>query len=82
MHEFPLCGEDELPTRREFGRFVATATVLPVALSLLSGTEASAEDYRRSGYVPEDTYPFFTDSDPAQPPERGYATPVTRSDGK
>jgi hypothetical protein len=64
---------EELPTRREFGRQLTRATVLPFALSLLHGAAAPAAADRpseyvpsASEYVPEDTYPYFTDGDPTR----------------
>lgn len=83
MREFTVHGEDELPTRREFGRRLTAATVLPAALSLFHGVETPAAHRRRSEYVPEDTYPFFTESEPAPNPEhvRIHVEPDDQADG-
>ena len=72
MDEFTVGREgEELSSRREFGRQLTRATVLPFALSLLHGGAAPAaadgpSEYVPSEYVPEDTYPYFTDGDPTR----------------
>ena len=70
MDDFTPGGEGGLPTRREFGRLLTRATILPVAFPLLGGASpaAPAAADRRCDYVPEDTYPYFTESDPATRP--------------
>jgi hypothetical protein len=74
---------DGLPSRREFGRLLTRATILPVALSLQGGSSpaAPAADDRRCDQIPEDTYPYFTESDPALKPTHMRAEPDAAADG-
>lgn len=75
MDELPPAGEDGLPTRREFGRLLTRATILAAAFPRLGGASpaAPAADDRRVDCVPEDTYPYFTESDPATRPAHARA---------
>jgi hypothetical protein len=83
MDDFAPVGEGGLPTRREFGRLLTRATILPAALPLLGGDSpaAPAVDDRRFDDVPEDTYPYFTESDPALKPAHVRAEPGALADG-
>lgn len=78
MNEVTPGGKGGLPTRREFGQLLAAAAVLPAALPLLG--EASPVAPPTGDYVPEDTYPYFTESDPAHLADQRHAEPGAAAD--
>ena len=82
MNEFMPNQADGLHTRREFGRILAAATSLSVSFPLLHGASPMAlvPECDRVSYVPEDTYPYFTDSAPAHHTDQRHAEPGAAPD--
>jgi hypothetical protein len=75
MHDLATGNEGGMPTRREFGRFLAAAMVVPVSLPDLraASPSGSVTDQLGAVFVPDDTYPFFADVDLAQHAEPSAA---------